>query len=170
MQSSQVKESANRLVKKETVVEIKEKLASAKGLVVAEYRGLSVAELTKLRVLAKENGVEIKVYKNRIFKLAAKEAGYEQLEEHLVGPNLYAFSNLEDNAAAKILSSFAKEHKALVFKAGIFENKVIDAKGVQEVATLPNYEEALTILARSLMAPLQQLSLSLKMFSEKEEQ
>ncbi|MGV2392901.1 UNVERIFIED_CONTAM: 50S ribosomal protein L10 [Campylobacter lari] len=166
---TQVKETAARLAKKETVKEISSKLANAKGLVVAEYRGLTVAELTKLRVLAKENGVEIKVYKNRIFKLAANEAGYAELDQHLVGPNLYAFSNLEDNAAAKVLNNFAKEHKMLVLKAGIFENKVIDAKGVHEVATLPNYEEALTILARSLMAPLQQLSLSLKMFSEKEE-
>ncbi|WP_406617453.1 50S ribosomal protein L10 [Mycoplasmopsis adleri] len=169
MHSKQVKESALKLAKKETVAEIKDKLASSKSLIIAEYRGLTVAELRKLRVLAKQAGVEIKVYKNRLFKIATDAAGY-QLDEYLVGPNLFAFSNLEDNAAAKVLVKFAKDFKLLQPKAGIFENKVIDAKGVQEVATLPNYEEALTILARSLMAPLQQLSLSLKLFSEKEEQ
>ncbi|WP_027334679.1 50S ribosomal protein L10 [Mycoplasmopsis felifaucium] len=170
MQSSNtVKESALKLAKRETVAEISAKLASAKSVILAEYRGLTVAELKQLRIVAKQAGVEIKVFKNRLFKLAAKQAGYD-LDEHLVGPNLFAFSNLDDNAAAKVLVKFAKENKLLLPKAGIFENKVIDAKGVQEVATLPNYEEALAILARSLMAPLQQLSLSLNLLSEKEEQ
>ncbi|MCE6056632.1 50S ribosomal protein L10 [Mycoplasmopsis agalactiae] len=162
-----VKETANRLAKVETVEEISQKIAAAKGFIVAEYRGLTVADLKNLRVSAKKLGIEIKVYKNRLFKLAAQKAGYD-LYEHLVGPNLFAFSNLEDNAAAKVLVKFAKENKLLVPKAGVFENNVIDAKGVAEVASLPNYEEALSILARSLIAPLQQLSLSLKLYSEKE--
>lgn len=171
MQSSKnlVKESTSKLAKKETVKEIAAKIEKAKSIVVAEYRGLTVADLKALRIEAKKAGIEIKVYKNRLFKLAANAAGYE-LDAHLVGPNLFAFSNLDDNAAAKVLVNFAKNNKLLIAKAGIFENNVIDAKGVQEVASLPNYEEALTILARSLMAPLQQLSLSLKMLSEKEEQ
>ncbi|WP_027120587.1 50S ribosomal protein L10 [Mycoplasmopsis lipofaciens] len=162
-------ESKLRLMKKEVAKEIENKLKSSKALVIAEYRGLSVDELTQLRVEAKQHNVDIKVYKNRIFKHGAKQANIEGLDEHLVGPNIFAFSNDDDLVAAKVLVAFAKKHKLLVPKAGIFEGKVIDAKGVQEVATLPNYEEALTILARSLMSPLQQLSLSLKMFSEKEE-
>ncbi|MBZ4195416.1 50S ribosomal protein L10 [Mycoplasma sp. CH-Wi4] len=164
-----MKPSKNRLAKIETVREISEKIQSSKGLIIAEYRGLTVAELKNLRVEAKKAGIEIKVYKNRLFKLAAREVGYD-LDEHLVGPNLFAFSNLEDNAAAKVLVNFAKTNKLLLPKAGIFENQVIDTKTVAEVASLPNYEEALTILARSLMSPLQQLSLSLKLFSEKESQ
>ncbi|QSB07828.1 50S ribosomal protein L10 [Mycoplasma tauri] len=164
-----MKPSKNRLAKIETVREISEKIQSSKGLIIAEYRGLTVAELKNLRVEAKKAGIEIKVYKNRLFKLAAREVGYD-LDEYLVGPNLFAFSNLEDNAAAKVLVNFAKTNKLLLPKAGIFENQVIDTKTVAEVASLPNYEEALTILARSLMSPLQQLSLSLKLFSEKESQ
>ncbi|WP_029512799.1 50S ribosomal protein L10 [Mycoplasmopsis iners] len=166
----QVKESAFRLVKKETVKEITEKLQNAKSLVVAEYRGLSVADLTKLRVLAKKSNVEIKIYKNRLFKLAADAANHSDLNNHLVGPNVFAFSKDDELAGFKVLAAFAKENKLLVAKAGIFEGKVVDAKGVNEIATLPNYEEALTILARSLMSPLQQVSLSLKLISEKKEE
>nr|WP_318027867.1 50S ribosomal protein L10 [Mycoplasmopsis bovis] len=92
-----IKETANRLAKIETVEEISQKISTAKGFVVAEYRGLTVADLKNLRVSAKKLGIEVKVYKNRLFKLAAKKAGYD-LDEHLVGPNLFVFSNLEDNA------------------------------------------------------------------------
>ncbi|UUD35557.1 50S ribosomal protein L10 [Mycoplasmopsis caviae] len=162
-------ESAFRLAKMDTVKEIQSKLESSQALVIAEYRGLSVAELTALRQLAKKEGIDIKVYKNRLFKIAAKNQGINDLEQHLVGPNIFAFGTADALVATKVLVKFAKENKLLVPKAGIFEGKVIDAKGVAEVASLPNYEEALTILARSLMAPLQQLSLSLKLFSEKEE-
>lgn len=162
-------ESAFRLAKKDTVKEIQNKLESSQALVIAEYRGLSVAELTSLRQEAKKEGIDIKVYKNRLFKIAAKNHGINNLDQHLVGPNIFAFGTTDALIAAKVLVKFSKENKLLVPKAGIFEGKVIDAKGVQEVASLPNYEEALTILARSLMSPLQQLSLSLKMFSEKEE-
>ncbi|MBU4689892.1 50S ribosomal protein L10 [Mycoplasma zalophidermidis] len=162
------KESKFKLMKKEQAKMISKKIKNTKGLVVAEYRGLSVAELTELRVEAKKAGVELVVFKNRIFKYALKDTDFESLGDHLVGPNIYAFSNEDELAAAKVLNQFAKTNKLLVLKAGIFEGKVIDAKGVAEVASLPNYEEALGILARSLIAPLQQLSLSLKLYSEKE--
>lgn len=162
------KESNFKLMKKEQSKEIAKKIVDAKALVVAEYRGLTVQELTNLRVEAKKAGVELVVYKNRIFKYALANTEFESLGELLVGPNIYAFSNEDELSAAKVLSKFAKENKLLVLKAGIFEGKVIDAKGVAEVAALPNYEEALGILARSLISPLQQLSLSLKLYSEKE--
>ncbi|MGY5139231.1 50S ribosomal protein L10 [Mycoplasmopsis gallinarum] len=158
--------SALRIAKEQTVQEIKDLLSSKQTLLVAEYRGLSVAELTKLRVEAKKQNLQVKVFKNRLLKLAAKELNID-LDQFLTGPNLFIFGD-DTNAVFKLGVSFAKENKLFVNKAGIYEQNVIDAKGVQEVATLPNYEEALTILARSLMSPLQQLSLSLKMFSEKE--
>lgn len=164
----QFKESKFKLAKKELSKEIASKLSKSKALVVAEYRGLTVQDLTQLRVEAKKVGIELVVLKNRIVKYALEGTGYEALADHLVGPNIFAFSNEDELAAAKVLHKFAKTNKLLVLKAGIFEGKVIDAKGVAEVATLPNYEEALGILARSLIAPLQQLSLSLKLYSEKE--
>ncbi|AIA29266.1 50S ribosomal protein L10 [Mycoplasmopsis californica] len=164
----QAKETHSKLMKKEQAKLISQKLADSKALVVAEYRGLTVKELTDLRIEAKKAGVELVVYKNRIFKHALTGTDFESLGDHLVGPNIYAFSNEDELAAAKVLNNFAKTNKLLVLKAGIFEGKVLDAQGVAEVASLPNYEEALGILARSLIAPLQQLSLSLKLYSEKE--
>lgn len=164
-----VKESANKKAKKDLAKIIESKIKDAKSVVIAEYRGLTVAELLQLRREAKKQGIEIKVFKNRIFKIAAKAAGYKDFENNLVGPNLFAFSNQNDIVAAKVLVKFAKDNKLLVPKIAIYEGKIVDAKAIQEIATLPTYEEALTILARSLMAPLQQLSLSLKLFSEKNE-
>ncbi|QSF13661.1 50S ribosomal protein L10 [Mycoplasma sp. Mirounga ES2805-ORL] len=166
---SNQKESALKLQKKELAKDIAKKLKNAKSLIIAEYRGLSVSEITQLRKEALKQGIDIKVYKNRIFKYAAKDAKIEGLDEHLVGPNLFAFCETDDIAPAKLIAKFAKDFKLLKPKAGIFEGKVIDAKGVADVATLPNYEEALSLLGRSLISPLQQLSIALKMYSEKEE-
>ncbi|MFV8470432.1 50S ribosomal protein L10 [Mycoplasma sp. AA7A] len=159
-------ESKLKAAKKEVVLEIVDKIKSSQAVAFAEYRGLTVSELEEFRKEAKKLGVDIKVYKNRLFKLAANETGIGELADYLVGPNIFAFSNNDDMSAAKLLTKFAKLHKLMVVKAGTFEGKVIDAKGVSEVATLPTYEEALGILARSMMAPLQQISLSLKLVSE----
>ncbi|UUD36517.1 50S ribosomal protein L10 [Mycoplasmopsis citelli] len=159
-------ESNFKIAKRNTVNEIADKVQQAKAIAFAEYRGLSVAELKELRVEAKKIGVEIKVYKNRLFKIAAAKTGFENLADHLVGPNIFAFSKQDDMSAAKLLVKFAKTHKLMVIKAGTYEGQVIDASGVKQVASLPTYEEALGILARSLMAPLQQISLSLKLVSE----
>ncbi|RIV16960.1 50S ribosomal protein L10 [Mycoplasmopsis gallopavonis] len=159
-------ESKFRAIKREVVAEIAEKIQESHALAFAEYRGLTVAELQEFRKEAKALGVEVKVYKNRLFKIAAEKAGYADLANHLVGPNIFAFSQNDDMSAAKLLVNFAKKHKLMVVKAGTYEGKVIDAAGVKTVASLPTYEEALTILARSMMAPLQQMSLSLKLVSE----
>ncbi|UUM19604.1 MULTISPECIES: 50S ribosomal protein L10 [unclassified Mycoplasma] len=159
-------ESNFKIAKRNTVNEIVQKVQESKAIAFAEYRGLSVADLKELRIQAKQFGVEIKVYKNRLFKLAAAKTGFENLAEHLVGPNIFAFSKQDDMSAAKLLVKFAKTHKLMVIKAGTYEGQVIDASGVKQVASLPTHEEALGILARSLMAPLQQISLSLKLVSE----
>lgn len=161
-----MKESSLKLAKKVTVSEITNKISSAKAIAFAEYRGLTVAQLKEMRVEAKKVGVELKVYKNRLFKLATDKLGYD-LSSFLVGANIFAFSNDDNMSAAKLLVKFAKKHKEfLVLKAGTFEGKVVDTQELKKVAALPSYEEALTILARSLMAPLQQLSLGLKLVSE----
>ncbi|WP_036464314.1 50S ribosomal protein L10 [Mycoplasmopsis sturni] len=159
-------ESNFKIAKRHVVSEITSKIQESKAIAFAEYRGLTVAELKELRKAAKEVNVEIKVYKNRLFKIAAQNTGFEKLADHLVGPNIFAFSNQDDMSAAKLLVKFAKKHKLMVIKAGTYEGEVIDASGVKNVATLPTYEEALGILARSLMAPLSQISLSLKLVSE----
>lgn len=157
-----------RLIKQETVKEIEQKIKESKAIALAEYKGLSVAELKKLRIEAKSLDVEVKVYKNRLFKIAANNLKIN-LDEILVGPNIFVFSKNDDMSAAKLLSKFAKDNKLLVLKGGTFEGKTIDAEGLKAVAALPTYEESLSILARSMIAPLQQLSLALKLYSEKSE-
>ncbi|WBP83931.1 50S ribosomal protein L10 [Mycoplasmopsis edwardii] len=159
-------ESKFKTAKKEVVLEISQKIKNSQAIAFAEYRGLTVAELEEFRLEAAKVGVDVKVYKNRLFKIAAANNGLADLSEHLVGPNIFLFSEKDGMAAAKLLVAFVKKHKIMVIKAGTFEGKVLDAQGVKDVATLPTYEESLAILARSMMAPLQQLGLSLKMYSE----
>ncbi|MBN0919218.1 50S ribosomal protein L10 [[Mycoplasma] gypis] len=145
------------------VNEITEALKNSQALVVAKYQGLNVDQLQELRKEAKANGVSVKVYKNRLFKHAATALGYEELNDHLVGANIYLFSNADDMQAAKVASNFAKKFQQLEVVAGIYENRVIDAQEVAVVASLPTYEEALMTLGSSLLAPLRQLSIGLDM-------
>ncbi|TNK94802.1 50S ribosomal protein L10, partial [Mycoplasmopsis pullorum] len=153
-------ESSLKIAKRHVVSEIKEKIQNSQALAFAEYRGLTVAELAELRKKAKELNVEVKVYKNRLFKIAADELGYGELSSHLVGPNIFAFSKDDQVSAAKLLVKFAADNKIMVVKAGTHEGVVVDAQGVNDVASLPSYDEALAILGRSLMSPLQLLALS----------
>ncbi|WP_033161268.1 50S ribosomal protein L10 [[Mycoplasma] collis] len=149
--------------KENIVSEIKDNLSNSSSLIIAEYRGLKVSELEDLREELKSNDINIKVYKNRLFKIAANSLGYDKLEETLKGPNIFAFGNKDAIAPAKIISKFAKKHPNVILKGGIYENTVIDAMEAQKVASLPNYEEALTMLASSLLGGLRQLSVGLKM-------
>lgn len=155
--------NATKLAKQAEVKKINSKIADAKALVIAEYAGLTVKEMQQLRQELKAKGVETKVYKNRLFKIAVREKGYSDLETSLTGPNLYAFGMEDDISPAKIIANFAKKHEALKMKAGIYENKVVDAEVLAEIASLPSWEEALTKLAMSLLSPIQQLGVGLNM-------
>lgn len=146
--------NANKQAKVSEVKEISDKLAKSQSVVVVEYSGLTVKQFQELRKELKAKDVELSVYKNRLFKLAAAEAGLSALDTDLVGQNAYAFGYSDDIAPAKILAKFAKENEALKLKAGTYEGKVISAAEVLQVATLPSYEEALTILAMQLISPV----------------
>lgn len=146
----------NKKVKVAAVKEVAEKLKASKAVVVAEYAGLTVKEIQELRHHLHESGVELKVYKNRLFKIAANNAGHN-LDKHLVGPNLYAFGMDDEISPAKILVEFSKNHPSLKLKGGIYEGKVIDDQGIAEIASLPSLHEALTMLATSLLAPVSQM-------------
>jgi large subunit ribosomal protein L10 len=148
--------------KKDLVGEIKDNLKNSKSLVIAEYHGLTVGQIEQLRTKLREKDVKIKVYKNRLFKIASMESGFN-FENELVGPNIYAFGMSDEIAPAKIINNFAKENEALKIKAGIYENKVIFKDEVMQIAALPSFEEALELLARTLIAPLHQVSMGLKM-------
>lgn len=153
-----------RELKEVKVKEISKELAKASSLVIAEYRGLTVTQLETLRKEAKSQGIKVKVYKNRLFKHSILAANYGDLVPSLVGPNIFLFGGENDLAPAKLVQKFAKLHpQIVVIKAGIYEKAVVDAEEVKRIASLPSYEEALTILANSLLTPLKQLGLGMKM-------
>lgn len=159
--------NANIRKEKEAIVaEISDKLKNAKGTVIVEYRGLSVAEITELRNKLRDEKIEMQVYKNTLSSLASKDAGYADLDKYLTGPNAFVFGMEDEVAAARVLADFAKTHKALVLKAGTLDGKVIDTAMVQEIASIPGREGLLTQLAAGLLQPLKEVAIGLNMLEE----
>ncbi|MHB9095265.1 MAG: 50S ribosomal protein L10 [Eubacteriales bacterium] len=140
--------------KKLVVEEIKTRLQKVQGAVLADYRGLDVAEITELRAKLREAGIEFKVLKNTLTRIAANEIGLEGLDPYLEGPTAIAFGNDDAVAPAKILAEFAKTHKDLEIKAGILENKVIDMDGVKTLADLPPREVLLAKVLGAMQSPM----------------
>lgn len=161
--------SKNLELKKAKVVEIREKMEKAQGMVFAKYQGLTVEEDTELRKKLREAGVEYKVYKNTLTTLAAKELGFEGIVSHLEGPISVAFGYDDATAPARVLNDFAKTHKKLELKAGIVEGSVYDAEGVTKLASIPSREVLIAQLLRSFKAPLSNLAYLLSAISEKKE-
>ncbi len=139
--------------KQELVNSIAEKIEKAGSTVVVEYRGLTVKEVTELRKTLREEGCEMIVYKNSMTQRAVEKLGYHDLLQSLTGPNAIAVSD-DEIAASRILSKFAKKHDKLVIKAGIVENKVIDASEIAQLASLPNKEGMLSMLLSCLQSPI----------------
>jgi large subunit ribosomal protein L10 len=143
---------------KEAVVsEIQKKLEASKTVILADYRGLTVGEVTELRKKMREAGIDYKVLKNTMTSRAAKAANIEGLDEYLSGPTALAFSYQDYTAPAKILSDFAKDHKKLELKAGVLDGKVIDIESVKNLANLPSREVLLGKLAGLFQAPVRGL-------------
>jgi large subunit ribosomal protein L10 len=140
--------------KKQKVEEIKEKINNSQAIVLVDYRGLNVEEVTELRKQYREAGVEYKVYKNTMMRFAFKDAGLEDFNKYLLGPSAIAFSSGDPVAPAKVTSEFAKDHKNLEIKAGIVDNKVIDVNGVQSLADLPPREVLIAQVLGGLNAPI----------------
>lgn len=142
-------------IKQQVVNEITEKFKSASSLVVVDYRGLKVEEANELRAKFKEAGCDYKVYKNTLVRRAAKELGYDQLDEvNLVGPNAIAFGYEDPVAPARILSDFMKTHPAIELKMGIVEGEFYDAAKVKALSEVPSREVLIAKLLGSFKAPL----------------
>jgi large subunit ribosomal protein L10 len=141
--------------KRKMVLEIKEKLQQASGVVLADYRGLTVAQATQLRVQMRQAGVEYRVMKNTLVQRAANELGLEGLDPYLKGPTALAFCD-DPVAPAKVLMEFAKVNKLKKFKvkAGVLEGKVIGPEGVKALADLPSREVLLAMVLRGMLSPL----------------
>ena len=140
--------------KKKLVGEISDRLERSVAIVLTDYRGLNVAEATKLRRELREAGVEFKVMKNTLVRFACDELDLEELKENLVGPTAIAFSYDDPVAPAKILTKFAKEHKKLILKSGMLEGKIIDSSGITALAALPSREVLLSQVLSGFQAPI----------------
>ena len=144
----------NTLNQKREVIEgISNKMKAAKGMVFADYRGLTVEQDTELRNALRKAGVEYKVVKNTLTRFAAKENGLEGLDTYLNGPTAMA-SSADAVAPAKVLSEFAKKYDKLEIKVGVVEGKVIDVNGVKALAELPPREVLIARVLGGFNAPL----------------
>lgn len=156
--------------KQAVVEEISSKLKSAVSVVVVDYRGLNVSQVTELRKQLREAGIDFKVYKNSMSRRAAEAAGLEGLNEHLVGPNAIAFSTDDVVAPAKILNDFAKKNDKLEIKAGVVEGLVTSAEDIKALAELPSRDGLLSMLLSVLQAPMRNFALATKAVAEQKEE
>ena len=145
------------------VSEIKEKFENAKSVVLFDYRGLTVSEVTELRKKLREVGSDYKVYKNTMTTRALEELKID-LNDYLTGPNAITFGS-DELSIVKILSDFAKEHDKLELKAGIIDGKVAGLEEIKQYASIPSREGLLTMLAGGLMATVRDLSICLDLYS-----
>lgn len=159
----------NILAKKEADVNaLAEKMEAASSVVLVEYRGLSVAEVTELRRALREEDVELKVYKNAIARRASEKLGHNDFSEGLVGPNALAFGK-DPVAPARVLAKFAKTHECLVLKTGIVDGSMVDAETIQKLSALPNKEGMLAKFASCLNAPVIKFAMTVKALAEAKE-
>jgi large subunit ribosomal protein L10 len=141
--------------KQAVVAEVAEQVSKAQVIVVAEYRGLEVGNITTLRKQAREGGVYLRVLKNTLARRAVEGTPFAALADKMVGPLIYGIST-DPVAAAKVLNGFAKDNDKLVIKAGAMANYLMDVNGVKALATMPSREELLSKLLGTMQAPITQ--------------
>ena len=145
--------SLNRSEKEAVISEVTDLAAKAQTLVIAEYRGITVADMTNLRVKARSLGVSLTVLKNTLARRAVTGTQFEVVADQMTGPLIYGFST-DAVAAAKVVSDFAKTNDKLVIRAGAFAGKVLDVNGVKQLASIPSKEVLLAQLCGLLMSPM----------------
>lgn len=148
---------ALRLEDKQAIVaEVGEVAKQALSVVTAEYRGLSVGQLSQLRLQARESGVYLRVVRNTLARRALEGTDFACLQDTLVGPLLLAFSQHEPGAAARLIRTFAKQNEKLVVKALAFDGQLLPSNQLDKLANLPTREEALVLLMSVMKAPITQ--------------
>lgn len=139
--------------KKAVVAEVSAQVANAQTIVVAEYRGITVGDLTQLRVKARAQGVYLRVLKNTLARRAVEGTPFAELSQHMTGPLIYGFS-ADAVASAKVLNDFAKTNDKLVIRAGSYDGQVLDSNAVKALASIPSREELLAKLLGVMQAPV----------------
>ncbi len=156
-------------LKKPIIDEIAENLNGAVGVVVADYRGLTVEQDTALRKQLREAGVVYKVYKNTYITKAIAGTEFESLKDKLEGPTAIAISKTDATAPARILNNFAKTAEKLQLKGGVVEGTFYDEKGIQVIASIPSRDELLSKLLGSLQSPITNFARVIKQVAEQKE-
>jgi large subunit ribosomal protein L10 len=145
--------SLNRSEKEAVITEVTGLAAKAQTLVIAEYRGIKVADMIKLRSDARSKGVSLSVLKNTLARRAVAGSAFEIVSDQMTGPLIYGFS-VDAVVAAKVVSDFAKTNDKLVIRAGAYGGKALDVNGVKQLASVPSREVLLAQLCGLLMSPM----------------
>lgn len=161
--------SLNRSEKQAVVEEVAALAAKAQTLVMAEYRGITVADMTKLRVAARGAGVDLSVLKNTLARRAVQGTAFESVGEQMTGPLIYGFS-VDAVAAAKVVADFAKTNDKLVIRGGSYGGKSLDVNGVKQLANIPSKEVLLAQLCGLLMSPMSRTAVVLGALAKKKEE
>ncbi|MCM8640550.1 50S ribosomal protein L10 [Accumulibacter sp.] len=155
--------------KKVVVAEVAAKVAKAQTIVLAEYSGLPVAHLTRLRAQARAAGVYLRVVKNTLVRRAVEGTVFAGLAEQMTGPLIYSMSE-DPVAAAKVLNDFAKTNDKLILKAGSFAGEALDKAGVQALASIPSRNELLAQLLGVMQAPVTGFACALSALAKQREE
>jgi large subunit ribosomal protein L10 len=158
--------SLNRSEKQAVIDEVSVLAAKAQTLVMAEYRGITVADMTKLRVDARSKGVTLSVLKNTLVRRAVTGTGFEVGADQMTGPLIYGFSE-DAVTAAKVVADFAKTNDKLVIRGGVFSGKVLDVSGVKQLASIPSKEVLLAQLLGLMQSPISRTARVLAAVAEK---
>ena len=161
--------SLNRSEKEAVINDVTSLAAKAQTLVMAEYRGITVADMTRLRNQARAQGVSLSVLKNTLARRAVKGSQFEVAEGQMTGPLIYGFS-VDAVAAAKVVADFAKTNDKLVIRGGAFAGKALDVNGVKQLANIPSKEVLLAQLCGLLMSPISRTAVVLGALAKKKEE
>ncbi|MBE0439765.1 MAG: 50S ribosomal protein L10 [Gammaproteobacteria bacterium] len=141
--------------KKAVVAEVAEVASSAYSAVAAEYRGLTVSEMTALRVAARNQNVYLRVVRNTLAKRAVEGTDFACMQEGMIGPLVYGFSQEDPGAVARVISEFAKDNKKLEIKMVSLGGKLLPASDIDKLAKMPTKDQAIAILMGTMKAPIE---------------
>jgi large subunit ribosomal protein L10 len=141
--------------KVESVRDLTDRVARARGIFFTDFKGLTVAEITELRRQCHQKHVDYLVCKNTFARMAFRGRGYDDVLKHLQGPTALAIGYDDAVVAAKILHEFASKNEKLVLKGGVFEGKAVSAKEIEAIKDLPSREVALSMLVAAIFGPVQ---------------
>lgn len=153
--------------KQEVVSEVVDNIKNSNAVVVVEYRGLNVAEITEMRRALREVGGTMRVYKNTLVERAVNELGLTGLDDALAGPNAIVFTK-DTIAGPKVIAKFAKKHECLVVKGGVIEGKVASVNDVATIAALPGRDGLISMFLSCLQAPVRGFACAVKAIADKQ--